>query len=298
VEAVLTALESVEGAPWVVIREAPLPPEDDTIGVIKWLHEPSYIGRVRAACADAPTIVDTPDCPVSQGSFDAAAAAAGLAVQAALDLVNERLQRAFIAARPPGHHALHDRAMGFCFFNNVALAAETIVRAWDQPVLIVDFDVHHGNGTQAMFYERGDVGYLSVHRYPFYPGTGRGEEVGTGSGRGATFNVPLAAGADDEIYATALEGGLEQLGSVLKPAAVLVSAGFDAHIRDPLGGMNITAEGYHRMTAAIVEAAETWAGGRILSFLEGGYDLHALAESSCTHVATLSREIRGEISHV
>jgi len=285
---VLGAL-GANGGPWEVEEEAALPPDDDILGVIKWLHEPSLVLRFLQAVEHAPATVDGPDNPVSEGSFRAALSAAGLAVQAALDLVNDRLQRAFLALRPPGHHAEPDRAMGFCFFNNAALAAEVIARAWQAPVLVVDFDVHHGNGTQAIFWERADVGYLSVHRYPFYPGTGAGDEVGGGPGRGTTRNVPLAAGADDAVYASALEAGLEELGSRLQPAAIVVSAGFDAHREDPLGGMALTEEGFARMTRAIVQASETWSRGRILSLLEGGYHLDALGRAARTHVGTLAR---------
>ncbi len=278
---------AANGGPWELEQEAVLPPDDDILGVIRWLHEPSLILRLVEAVERAPSTLDGPDNPVSEGTLRAALAAAGLAVQAALDLVNGRLHRAFLAVRPPGHHAEADRAMGFCFFNNAALAAEVIARAWQAPVLVVDFDVHHGNGTQRLFWERPDVGYLSVHRYPFYPGTGAADEVGEGAGRGATRNFPLAVGADDAVYASALEAGLEELGSRLKPAAIVVSAGFDAHAGDPLGGMEVTEAGFERMTRAIVQAAETWGGGRILSLLEGGYDLQALGRSARAHVASL-----------
>lgn len=279
-----------DGVPWSLDRDAELPPEDDTLGVIRWLHDGDLIDRVRSASAAAPGQVDGVDNPVSTGSYGAAVAAAGLAVRSALDVVNDRVGRVFLAIRPAGHHAERNRAMGFCFFNNVALAAEVLARAWQARVMVVDVDVHHGNGTQHLFYDREDVGYLSVHRYPFFPGTGAGDEVGTGRGRGATLNIPLAAGADDAVYAGALESGLEQLGSRLRPEAVLVSAGFDAHIDDPLGGMRVTEAGYRRMTRAVVQAAETWSSGRVLSVLEGGYDLAALSASVRTHVAGLCLE--------
>jgi len=277
--AVLSALAG-NGGDWELDRRAGPAPEDDTLGVAGWLHEAGLIERIREGVARAPSRVDGPDNPVSAGSWDAIITAAGLAVQAGLDLINGRLTRAFLAVRPPGHHALPDQAMGFCFLNNAALAAEIIARAWQAPVLIADFDVHHGNGTQAIFWERDDVGFLSVHRYPFYPGTGAGDEVGEGRGRGFTRNVPLAAGADDAIYASAFEAGLEELGTRLRPAAIVVSAGFDAHEADPLGGMKVTEAGFERMSRAVVQAAETWSGGRVLAFLEGGYNLDALGASA------------------
>jgi len=277
--AVLGALGG-NGGNWELDPEAAPASEEDTLGVARWLHEVSLIERIRQGVRQAPALIDGSDNPVSAGSWEAVLTAAGLAVRGAMDLVNGRLQRAFFAVRPPGHHALPDRAMGFCFLNNAALAAELIARAWQAPVLVADFDVHHGNGTQAIFWEREDVGYLSVHRYPFYPGTGGGDEVGEGKGRGFTRNLPLAAGAGDAVYASAFEVGLEELGARLKPAAIVLSAGFDAHGADPLGGMRVTEAGFERMTRAVVQAAETWSGGRVLAFLEGGYDLEAIGGSA------------------
>lgn len=281
---VLDALERPAEGGWSVARATELPPEDDTLGVVRWLHSGELVERLRVAASAAPTILDGPDNPVSAGTFRAAVAAAGVSVQAALDVANGRLYRAFLAVRPGGHHAERDRARGFCFFNNVALAAETIVRAWDAPVLVVDFDVQHGNGTQQMFWRRKEVGFLSVHRYPFFPGSGAGDEVGEGPGRGTTRNVPLAVGAGDDVYAGALEAGLEELGSRLRPAVILVSAGFGAHADDPIGGMAVTDAGFARMSHAIVQAAETWAEGRIVSVLEGGFNLDVLARLARAHV--------------
>jgi len=295
VRAVLEELGREEQG-WLVEREAMVPAEEDVLGVLRWLHAPDLVERVRAAAETGSGFVDVADNPVSSGTFRAAVTAAGLAVQAALDLINGRLRRVFLAVRPPGHHAEHDRAMGYSYFNNVALAAEVVTRAFQAPVLVVDFDVHHGNGTQRLFWEREDVGYLSVHRYPFYPGTGGGDETGAGKGLGATLNVPLAAGADDETYATAFESALERLGGRLKPLAILVSAGFDAHERDPLGGMRVTNAGFRRISRAIVQAADTWSDGRIVSCLEGGYDQGALAAAVRVHVEELSREEEGPVN--
>ncbi len=287
VRAVLDALRE-HPAGWTLEPEAAVPPDEDVIGVLRWLHASDLINRVRRSADSGRGFVDAGDNPVSPGTWRAALTAAGLAISSALDLVNGRLHRAFLALRPPGHHAEQNRAMGFCFFNNVALAAEVASRALQAPVLIVDFDVHHGNGTQKLFWERPDVGYLSVHRYPFYPGTGGGDETGEGPGRGMTLNVPLAAGAGDDAFAGALEAGLDELGSRLRPAVILISAGFDAHEEDPLGGMRVTDEGYRRLTRAIVEAADLWSEGKIISVLEGGYDLHALGSAARAHVEELA----------
>jgi acetoin utilization deacetylase AcuC-like enzyme len=215
--------------------------------------------------------------------------AAGLAMQGALDLVNRRARRAFVVARPPAHHAGHDRASGYCFFNSVALAAEVVVRSWNRPVVIADFGALHGDGTQQHFYTSADVGFVSVHRYPAFPGSGGADEIGEGEGRGTTRNVPLAGGAGDDILCAAFSGALDEVCVRLQPAAILLSAGFDAHCDDPVGGMKMTEAGFGRLTAAAVEAANRWAEGRVLSFLEGGFELEALAKSARIHVEELAK---------
>jgi len=283
----LDHLEANAG-PWTVDRSWDPASEDDTLGVVRWLHEEEYVRRFRTAVAAAPGQLDGPDTPVSQGTFRAAATAAGVAVRASMELVNGRLDRAFLAIRPPGHHALPHRAMGFCFFNNAALAAEIVARAWQVPVLIVDFDVHHGNGTQAIFWERADVGYLSIHRHPFYPGTGTADETGSGRGAGTTRNIPLAEGAGDDLFASAVEAGLEELGGRLRPAVIVVSAGFDAHMDDPVGGLGVSEEGFRRIGQTLTQAAEAWAGGRILALLEGGYHPGATARSATAWIEGLA----------
>ncbi len=288
VRRVLEALETlgperVETAPDMV-----LPPENDILGALKWIHDPDYLEKVRAACDGAPSHVDTPDCAVSSESWPSLIAAPGLMLRAALDQASGRFQRAFIAARPPSHHAERNRARGYCFFNGAALAAEVLTRASGGPVLIVDIDAHHGNGTQRHFWERADVGYVSVHEYPTFPGSGGADEIGEGPGRGLTRNVPLAAGGDDNVVVTALENALEELGSRMQPVAVVVSAGFAGHEADPVSGLKMTSDGFRRMTRAIIQAADAWAEGRILSVLEGGYDLDSLASSAKAHVEVLA----------
>lgn len=297
VEQILKHLPARGGGSWAVDPESCLPPEDDTVGVLEWVHHRDHIDRVRTAAGGAAGWLDSHDCAVSAGTYRAAVAAAGLALQTALDLVNGRLARAFLAVRPPSHHAERDRAHGYCFFNSAAVAAEVIVRSYNAPVLIVDFDALHGNGTQLHFFERADVGYLSVHRYPCFPGTGGADEIGEGAGRGSTRNIPLASGADDDVFCTALENGLEELGSRLRPAAIVVSAGFSAYHRDPLGGMAVTENGFRRMTAAIREASEAWSGGRVLSILEGGYDPLGSAGCVAAHVAELAAEESSTRAH-
>jgi acetoin utilization deacetylase AcuC-like enzyme len=288
-EVVLDAVSARVDGRWVVDRESPLPPDGDTIGTLAWIHDPAFIARVREASAKDGGWLDSHDCTVSAGTFDAAVAAAGLAMQAALDLVNHRVWRAFVVARPPAHHARHDRASGYCFFNSVALAAEVVVRSWNRPVVIADFGALHGDGTQEHFYSSADVGFVSVHHYPAFPGTGGADEVGLGEGRGTTRNVPLAEGAGDEIMCAAFSGALVEICARLQPAAVLLSAGFDAHSDDPVGGMKMTESGFGRLTAAAVDAANRWSEGRVLSFLEGGFELEALAKSARIHVEELAK---------
>ena len=288
-QVILDALSArVEGR-WVVDRESQLPPDDDTIGALAWIHDRGYIARVREASAAGSGWLDSHDCGVSPGTFDAAVAAAGLAMQAALDLVNRRVRRTFIAARPPAHHAGRDRASGYCFFNSVALAAEVVVRSWNRPVVIADFGALHGDGTQRHFYSSGEVGFVSVHRYPAFPGSGGGDEIGEGEGRGTTRNVPLAGGAGDDIICAAFSHALDEICSRLQPAAILLSAGFDAHRDDPVGGMEMTEAGFGHLSGVAVEAANRWAEGRLLSFLEGGFELEALAKSARIHVEELAK---------
>lgn len=286
--AVLRALEDPADARWRVLPDCPLPPEDDILGVLAWVHDPDYIERVCAAAAAGAGSIDSDDCALSEGSFAAATAAAGLALQAGLDLVNRRVDRVFVAGRPPAHHAERARARGYCLFNSVALAAEVIVRAWNRPVLIADFDALHGNGTQQQFWERADVGYVSVHRFPWFPGTGAADEIGSGPGRGTTRNIPLAEGADDELFCAAFERALAGLAAQLRPAALVVSAGFNAHHADPTGGMRLTAAGFRRLTRAVMGAASSFADGRVLSFLEGGFAPAALAEGARAHVEVMA----------
>ncbi len=289
VKVVLDALSARAEGRWVVDSESPLPREEDTIGALAWIHDSAHIARVREASERGSGWLDSQDCGVSSGTFAASVAAAGLALQASLDLVNRRLDRAFVVARPPAHHAGRDRASGYCFFNSVALAAEVVVRSWGRPVVIADFGAFHGDATQRHFYSRGDVGFVSVHRYPAFPGTGGADEVGDGEGRGATRNLPLAGGADDAVFCTAFADALDEVCGRLQPAAILVSAGFDAHRDDPMGGMSVTTSGFGRLTAAVVGAASMWSSGRVLSFLEGGFNLEALAQSARIHVEELAK---------
>jgi acetoin utilization deacetylase AcuC-like enzyme len=200
---------------------------------------------------------------------------------------------AFAAVRPPGHHAERATAMGFCFFNNVAVAAEHLRRQHGAGrVAIFDFDVHHGNGTQHIFEERADVFYASTHQYPFYPGTGAAGETGTGAGRGATLNVPLPAGSGDDVYAAAFTEPILPALRGFSPDVLLLSAGFDAWQEDPLGGMRVSEEGFRQWGVRLRELAAEICGGRVLAVLEGGYDLAALPRLVEAHLEGLTGEIR------
>ena len=231
------------------------------------------------------------DTWMSSGTLLAARLAAGAAVEAVRLVIEGPTRRAFCATRPPGHHARPDQPMGFCFFSNAAVAAaEARDRLGLDRILIVDFDVHHGNGTQEALYEDGRVGLLSVHRYPFYPGTGAADETGAGRGLGWTCNVPLPGSTLPSDYHAAFRLALERLADRTRPELVIVSAGFDAHAEDPIGGLGLEAEDFDWISRAIVEVADVHAGGRIVSLLEGGYNVPILAGCVAAHVQILAAE--------
>ncbi len=257
----------------------------------EWLtsvHKPEYVDRVKQSCEEGLGYVDTMDSPACEDSYETALAATGGLLAAVDAVMDGKVRNAFCAVRPPGHHALPNRAMGFCLFNNVAIAARYIQRKHKlSKVLIVDWDVHHGNGTQDIFYDDPSVLYFSVHRFPFYPGTGSADQKGSGKGLSYTLNVPLRVGCGDREFVGAIEDELRPDATDFDPDFVLVSAGFDAHELDPLGGMDVTADGYARMTRVVKEIAEKRAGGRLVSVLEGGYSLEGLAASVEAHIRAL-----------
>ena len=251
------------------------------------VHHPAYVEAIRRACARAPLRLD-PDTAVSPGSWDAALLAAGGALAAGDAVLSGRASSAFAAVRPPGHHAEADRAMGFCLFNNIAVAARYLQDEHGLGrIFIVDWDVHHGNGTQHLFEDDDSVFYFSVHQFPFYPGTGAAAEQGRGRGRGFTLNVPLPAGSGDDRYLEVFRRDLLPALERFRPEMILISCGFDAHRADPLAGMEITAAGYGGLTEIVKGAADQLCGGRIVSLLEGGYDLRALGSSAEAHIGAL-----------
>lgn len=250
------------------------------------LHGPKYIDHVQDFC-ERPRGRIEGDTPVSRRSFDVALMAAGTALAAVDAVIQGADQTALCLVRPPGHHALPDAAMGFCLFNNVAVAAEHALRAHQlHRVLIVDWDVHHGNGTQDMFYERDDVWFFSSHRSPFYPGTGAAAETGKGRGLGATFNLPLKFGVSRKEFLSRFETMLQDAATRCRPELILVSAGFDAHRGDPVGDLGLETEDFIGLTKLVQAAARQHCRGRLVSLLEGGYDVDALAASVPTSMWT------------
>jgi len=273
-----------------LIRDADMHP--DATRIIQKVHSPEYAREFDDAVRAGFRYFHTIDNPISSASFSAARAAVASSLVAIEDIwTREDSKRAFVIARPPGHHAERAQAMGFCFFNTIACVAEWLrERIGIDRVFIYDFDVHHGNGTQHLFQERDDVYYASVHRYPFYPGTGASDEIGVGAGRGFTKNIPLEAGEGDSAFLRATEDEIVRIIDDYKPNAILLSSGFDAHRRDPLGGMNVTEKAYGELTRRIVECAERHCDGRVFSLLEGGYDMEGLAASVAAHVSALNDE--------
>jgi len=265
-------------------------PRDAADAWITQVHVKAHLAHVADAAlmATANTVYLDPDTPVSPDSREAALKAAGGVMAAADKVMAGEIDNGFCLVRPPGHHAEPDRAMGFCLFNSVAIAARYLQRHHGlEKILIVDWDVHHGNGTQAAFYADPTVLYYSIHQYPYYPGTGAATETGTGEGQGTTVNTPMDAGCGDGDYLNALERDLIPAAEAFGPDFILISCGFDAHRADPLAGMALSDDGFARMTALVTELAARLCGGRVVSVLEGGYDLEALARSAHAHVSGL-----------
>ena len=262
---------------WEVEEASPHAEGHDAILAV---HESIYVEAFEQAVARGDGLLGSADNPLSSGTWNAARGAVDAtlcAVDWVMDAGTDEAREAFVAARPPGHHAERELAMGFCFFNNIAVGAEYLIRMHGlERVAILDFDVHHGNGTQHLFEARADIHYSSVHQWPFYPGTGDAGETGLGEGEGATFNVPLAAGAGDEEYLRVFEERLLPALAAFGPEALLLSAGFDAWSRDPVGGMRVSGAAFGRFGVLLREFAGHHCGGRMLSVLEGGYDLQAL----------------------
>jgi len=279
--AIVAALRTVGVEESALIR-----PEPVNMALLSEVHDSRYIAAVEQVAERGGGYWDL-DTHISPGSYQAAILAAGAAT-AAVDEVMSGSWAAFALVRPPGHHALHAAAMGFCIFGNVAVAAHHATQRYGlERVMIVDWDVHHGNGTQDTFYGRPDVLFFSMHQYPFYPGTGALGEIGEGQGRGYTVNVPLQAGTDDAGHIKVFNEVLVPLARRYKPQLILISAGYDSHVADPIGGMAVTTAGFGEMARIVRGLADELCEGRVAAVLEGGYNVEALALSVMDTIAML-----------
>lgn len=285
-------LQRLQASPvWARLRQ--LAPRDATREEIAAVHATAYIDELAARCAAGGMFEVDADTVASPGTYAAACRAAGAVLTAIDAVLDGRVGNAFCAVRPPGHHAERDRAMGFCFFNNVAIGAAHARRRGLGRVAIVDWDVHHGNGTQHAFEADPTVLYISLHQFPLYPNSGRRHENGIGAGEGFTVNLPLAAGATDTDYTRVFREDVQPAIARFRPELILISAGFDAHRDDPLAGMQLTEEGFAEMTRALCAMAAEHARGRLVSVLEGGYNLDALAASVAAHLEVLTEAAGG-----
>jgi len=293
----LDAIEAALQQSGVLSQALRIDPQPIDMGLLERRHHRDYIERFRRACLEGHQIIDVPDSAICPRSYEIALLAAGGTVEAARRVAGGDIQRAFCAVRPPGHHAEQSRSMGFCMFNNVALAADAARSECGlERVLILDWDIHHGNGTQHAFYADPTVLYISLHGHPeyMYPGTGFPEEYGHGEGRGTTLNLPFLPGATDEDYREAFETRVVPAVRSFEPQMILLSAGFDAHRDDPLGNMSLSDDMFAEMLRYVLELAERYANGRVLSVLEGGYNPEVLRRCVAQHVKMLAefRKVR------
>ena len=282
---VQTLVDAIEGwKHYQCLQRFPPRPADETW--IRGVHSQAHLDRIRASASQDFCWLDADTYTCSE-SFETALLGAGSTVLLVEQLLKGRIEAGFALIRPPGHHAESARAMGFCLFNNVAMAAQWALRQYAlRKVAIVDFDVHHGNGTQEIFYSRSDVLYISTHQSPWYPGTGQGNEVGEGKGRGFTVNFPIQKGRGNHFYCSLFHDFVQPILRCYRPSLILVSAGYDAHKDDPLADMNLDEKGFGQLVNVLNTLAGEVCQGRILYVLEGGYHLAALAQSVLCTIAT------------
>ena len=257
---------------------------------ISTVHSLNYIQRVHEICAAGGRMIDTPDVRVCRESYQVSAQAVGSLLELADQIMSGQAENGFAMVRPPGHHAEQAEARGFCLFNSVAIAARYLQCQFDlERILILDWDVHHGNGTQHIFEQDPSVFYISLHQYPHYPGTGSLSEAGIGKGAGTTLNCPMSSGRGDADYRQAFTQIILPAARNFSPDAILISAGFDAHRADPLGAINLENSSFTWMTQEMMTLASDCCNDRLISVLEGGYDFTALAESVTEHIRVLSQ---------
>jgi acetoin utilization deacetylase AcuC-like enzyme len=286
----LTAINNaVKEADWY--KNIPLldskPVDIDTLSLV---HDRGYIETAKRECEAGYWCLSTGDTNVCQDSYRVALHAVGGVLSAVDAVFAKKTKHAFCAVRPPGHHASGSRGMGFCMFNNIALAARYAQEKYDvQRVLIADWDVHHGNGTQDIFYGDDTVFYMSIHQYPFYPGTGAYHDTGAGKGKGFTMNRPFGAGAGNKEIITVFKDEFLPAAKEFKPDFTLISAGFDSRIHDPIGGFRMDNEGFRELTKIMLEISHIAGGGRLVSILEGGYNLEGLAAAAVAHMDELQK---------
>jgi acetoin utilization deacetylase AcuC-like enzyme len=263
-------------------------PRPATLDWVESVHRPDYIATVKKDVESGASQLSTGHTLISRDSFKVALWAVGAALAACDEVMLGKADRAFCAIRPPGHHAGIASGMGFCIFNNAAVAARYVQKKYAlNRVLIIDWDLHHGNGTQEIFYRDGTVFYFSTHQWPWYPWTGRADETGEAEGKGTTLNVPLPAGAGDRELLAAFEEKLRPAMDRFRPEFVLISAGFDSRTGDPLGRFRVTDQGYKSLTGVAAAIAHDHASGRLVSLLEGGYSLDGLAKAASAHIGAL-----------
>lgn len=279
--------EAVRGGP-LEARLAFYRPEAATAAHVEAVHSVSYHRFIEEACLSGGMMVDSGETLVGADSYEAALLSAGAAIKAVDLVLSGEAPSAFSCARPPGHHATREKAMGFCLFNNVAIAARHAQQAHGlERVLIVDWDVHHGNGTQDIFYEDPSVLFFSIHQSPLYPGSGRAGEEGRGAGKGFTINCPIPPGSGMDSYRTAWDELLLPAARRFRPDLLIVSAGFDAHKDDPLADIELVDDDFAELTRRAMDLADELCGGRLVSVMEGGYNVDALCRCVQGHLETL-----------
>jgi len=255
------------------------------------VHDPAYLKRIALSCDRGEQYIDSFDNAIGEESFQVALLAANAAAQGVDHIMETPENNAVVLPRPPGHHAEYSQAMGFCLFNNVAVAARYAQQKYSiTKIAIVDFDVHHGNGTQHLFEADPNIFYTSIHRYPFYPGTGAKNETGSGDGLGKTVNYPLDQGKGDSEYLDLIDNSMAEKIIGFKPELLILSAGFDAHELDPLGGMVVSTGGFRKISQRLFKIGNECCNGRILSVLEGGYSLKGLADGMNVHIQELIKD--------